>query len=141
LLDKGYHVRGVDVLRFGGESLLGVLDHERFEFQKVDVRDSRAMAATMDGVWAVVHLAAIVGDPACRQEPELARETNLEASKTLYELANDAGVRRLVFASTCSNYGKMTDPNAYVDETSELQPVSLYAETKVAVEQYLLGQP
>jgi len=141
LLDKGYRVHGVDVLRFGGESLLGVLDHERFEFQNLDVRDSHAMATTMDGVWAVVHLAAIVGDPACRQEPELARETNLEASKALYELANDAGVERFVFASTCSNYGKMTDPSAYVNETSELRPVSLYAETKVAVEQHLLGQP
>jgi len=139
LLEKGYQVRAVDSLRFGGESLLGVLDHEGFEFRKADVRDAAAMAEAVEGVWAVVHLAAIVGDPACRQEPELARSTNLEASKALYELADAAGVRRFVFASTCSNYGKMADPSAYVNEGSELRPVSLYAETKVAVEQHLLG--
>ena len=50
------------------------------------------------------------------------------------------GVERMVFASTCSNYGKMEDPDKFVTEESQLAPVSLYAETKVAVEQFLLGQ-
>lgn len=139
LLARGFRVRAVDSLLFGGESLLGVLDDDRFEFHKADVRDGAAMTDALKGVWAVAHLAAIVGDPACRRQPELAKSVNLGASLALYEAADKAGVERFVFASTCSNYGKMADPDAYVDETSELRPVSLYAETKVAVERYLLG--
>ena len=106
-----------------------------------DVRDDDAIRNAMTGVWAVAHLAAIVGDPACRQEPELARSVNLDASKRVYEAAEVAGVERFIFASTCSNYGKMADPDAFVTEESELNPVSLYAETKVEFEQFLLSRP
>ena len=90
------------------------------------------------GVDAVVHLAAIVGDPACSRDPQLAREVNLNASMNLIQASREAGVKRFVFVSTCSNYGKMADSNSFVDESSPLNPVSLYAETKVAVERYLL---
>jgi len=87
---------------------------------------------------AVVHLAAVVGDPACARQPDLARVVNLQASLALIEESQRAGASRFLFASTCSNYGKMKDANEYVDEESELRPVSLYAETKVAVEKALL---
>jgi nucleoside-diphosphate-sugar epimerase len=90
---------------------------------------------------AVVHLAAVVGDPACARQPDLARAVNLEASLTLVEQSRQAGVARFIFASTCSNYGKMTSTSSYVDEDSPLQPVSLYAETKVHVERALLDSP
>jgi nucleoside-diphosphate-sugar epimerase len=86
----------------------------------------------------VVHLAAIVGDPACSRQPDLARAVNLQASLALMEESQRAGVSRFLFASTCSNYGKMKDANQFVDEETELSPVSLYAETKVAVEKELL---
>jgi nucleoside-diphosphate-sugar epimerase len=95
----------------------------------------------MEGIDCVAHLAAIVGDPACAKQPDLARSTNLEGSKILYNMANAAGVSKFVFASTCSNYGKMEDPDTFVTEESALAPVSLYAETKVGVEQFLLSQP
>jgi nucleoside-diphosphate-sugar epimerase len=88
---------------------------------------------------AVVHLAAVVGDPACARDPGLARSVNLEASLSLIEESRRAGVQKFIFASTCSNYGKMKDPDCYVDEDSELHPVSLYAETKVVVEKALLA--
>ena len=88
---------------------------------------------------AVVHLAAIVGDPACARDPVLARSVNLEASLSLIEESRRSGVQRFIFASTCSNYGKMKDPDRFVDEESELSPVSLYAETKVAVEKLLIS--
>jgi nucleoside-diphosphate-sugar epimerase len=87
---------------------------------------------------SVVHLAAIVGDPACARESDLARETNLVASLSLLEMSREAGIGRFVYASTCSNYGRMSDPSRYVDETSALVPLSLYAETKVAVEESIL---
>jgi nucleoside-diphosphate-sugar epimerase len=138
LLAAGHHVRVLDALLHGGTSLLGVWAHPEFEFLKGDVRDEATVRRAVDGRDAVVHLAAIVGDPACGREPGLAREVNLDASLSLIELSREAGVQRFVFASTCSNYGRMKDPSEYVDETSELSPVSLYAETKVAVERALL---
>jgi nucleoside-diphosphate-sugar epimerase len=137
LLNKQYNVTVVDQLLSGGESLISYLEHPNFTFVKADIRDQEAMKPLLNGKDIVIHLAAIVGDPACAQNPELAISTNLEGSKRLYELADAAGVQRFIFASTCSNYGKMADPNAYVDENSELRPVSLYAETKVAFEQFL----
>jgi nucleoside-diphosphate-sugar epimerase len=139
LLARGYRVRALDLLLFGGESLLGVYGHERFEFIQADIRDVDAMAQALAGVDAVVHLAAVVGDPACAKQPELAREVNWGASKELFDLArNSTQVKRFVFASTCSNYGKMKD-QSYVDENSPLRPASLYAELKVEFERYLLS--
>ena len=68
----------------------------------------------------------------------MARAVNLDAALALIKESQRAGVSRFLFASTCSNYGKMNDADKYVDEETELRPVSLYAETKVAVEKALL---
>lgn len=138
LLNSGQEVRVLDSLLHGGRSILGVWAHPRFEFTQGDIRDKETVRAALEGVDAVVHLAAIVGDPACARNPELARAVNLEAPLFLLEEARARGVSRFIFASTCSNYGKMEDPSKYLDETSELRPVSLYAETKVAVERAIL---
>jgi nucleoside-diphosphate-sugar epimerase len=139
LLAAGHKVRILDRLSYGGESLLGVWSHPDFEFAHGDIRDRETVRNAVSDCDAVVHLAAIVGDPACAREPETARAVNLEASMNLIEESRRSGVHRFVFASTCSNYGKMKDSSQYVNEESELQPVSLYAETKVAVEKSLLG--
>lgn len=141
LLDKGYQVRVMDNLMYGGEPIIDLLNLPNFEFTKGDIRNEADVRVAMYGIDCVAHLASIVGDPACAKHPELAKTTNLEGSKLLYSIANEMGVSKFVFASTCSNYGKMSDPEAYVTEESETAPVSLYAETKVAVEQYLLSQP
>ena len=138
LLAEGHQVRVLDSLAHGGESLLGAWCHPGFEFVRGDIRDRATVKAAVSGRDAVVHLAAIVGDPACARNPDLAREVNLDASLQLIEESKRAGVARFVFASTCSNYGRMKDADRYVDEESELSPVSLYAETKVAVEMALL---
>ncbi|HEY9428675.1 MAG TPA: NAD(P)-dependent oxidoreductase [Gemmatimonadaceae bacterium] len=138
LLNRGSRVRVLDSLMHGGDPLLGSWAHPCFEFVKGDVRDAAAVRDALEGMDAVVHLAAIVGDPACARNPDEAKAINLEASLALIDAAKKAGVSRFVFASTCSNYGKMKDPDGYVDEGSELSPVSLYAETKVAVEHALL---
>jgi nucleoside-diphosphate-sugar epimerase len=138
LLAAGHQVRVLDHLAHGGESLLGVWCHPAFEFTRGDIRDRTTVRAAVAGRDAVVHLAAVVGDPACSRQPDLARATNLEASLMLIEESQHAGAGRFIFASTCSNYGKMTDSNQYLDEESKLSPLSLYAETKVAVEAALL---
>jgi len=138
LLENGYAVRGMDILNFGGESLLSIYNHPHFEFIKGDIRNDYDLIKGLNDVWGVVHLAAIVGDPACAKQPELATETNLIASKKLLDSCNKReNVQRFVFASTCSNYGKM-DGNGFVNEDSPLKPISLYAELKVRFEKYLL---
>lgn len=138
LLADGHRVTVYDVLLHGGQSLLSYWNHPGFDFVHADIRDRRTLFTALRDVDAVVHLAAIVGDPACARQPQEAREINLGGSFELLEQCRRAGVSRLVFASTCSNYGKMADPHVYVDESSNLAPVSLYAETKVQFEKTLL---
>jgi len=139
-LSGDYKVRVLDNLSFGGESLLPVMSHPGFEFQRGDIRRPQDIATAVAGMDAIIHLAAIVGDPACAKDPALAEAVNGEAPRRLLTTALDEGVRRFVFASTCSNYGRMSTPDEMVDETSPLNPVSLYAELKVGFEQHLLEQ-
>jgi nucleoside-diphosphate-sugar epimerase len=134
LLASGHRVRVVDSLVHGSvPSLLLAWGHGRFEFVRADVRDREACRTSLRDAGAVVHLAAIVGDPACARQPDQAREVNLEATRALLDDAEAAGVERFVFASTCSNYGRL-DGEAFATEDFPLRPVSLYAETKVAAE-------
>ena len=140
LLNKGYQVRAFDSLKFGGDALIDVMLNPDFEFMLGDVRNADDVKKALEGIDGIAHLAAIVGDPACKKYSDEANETNWAASVALFEAAEKAGVKRFVFASTCSNYGKMSDPNSFVTETSELNPVSLYAELKVKFEKYLLEQ-
>jgi len=140
LLAGGHEVIGVDSLMFGGESLIGVYNDPGFFFYKADIRDLGQMTKILEQAEAVVHLAAIVGDPACAKQPELAKSTNWEGSKGLLEAAQkQENIKRFIFASTCSNYGKMQG-DGYIDEESPLNPISLYAELKVKFEQLLLSQ-
>jgi nucleoside-diphosphate-sugar epimerase len=139
LLNRGHRVRVLDSLLHGGESLLGLLPQSDFEFIAGDLRSQSVRDQALANMEAVVHLAAIVGDPACKRQPDLAVAVNREATLGLWAQAQEAGLDRFVFASTCSNYGKMADPACHLTENSELKPVSLYAESKVAVEQALLG--
>ncbi len=139
LLARGHRVRVLDSLLHGSvSSLLLVWGHEGFEFVRGDIRESAVRRTALDGVDTVVHLAAIVGDPACAREPKMARRINLEATQLLLAEARTAGAERFLFASTCSNYGKM-DSVEYATEEFELRPVSLYAETKVAAELAVLA--
>ena len=138
LLERNYKIRGLDVLSFGGESLISVFNHPNFEFIRGDIRHKLTIEKALHGVTDVVHLAAIVGDPACVKQPELANQINWLASKQLFDYCCDRGVNQFIFASTCSNYGKMKD-NSFVNEDSELRPVSLYAELKVRFENYFLN--
>lgn len=140
LLKQNYYVRVLDNLSFGGEAIVELLNDENFDFVKGDIRNKEDLVKAMKDIDYVAHLASIVGDPACAVNPELTKDVNLNGAKLTYDTANEMGVKSFIFASTCSNYGKMKDSNAFVDETSELAPVSLYAETKVEFENYLLSQ-
>jgi nucleoside-diphosphate-sugar epimerase len=139
LLARGCRVVAADALLFGGEALLDLLSHPLFAFEKSDisVQEEVDQLLARHRVDAVVHLASIVGDPACKAQPELAERTIWHGSRHLFEACERRGVERFVFASTCSNYGKMEGQDV-VDEEAPLRPVSLYAELKVRFEQYLL---
>ncbi|HEY7302845.1 MAG TPA: NAD(P)-dependent oxidoreductase [Bryobacteraceae bacterium] len=137
LLDAGYSVRVLDSLRYGGESLLGAWTHPSFNLVSSDIRDRGAVRRALQDIETVVHLAAIVGDPACARQPNEAMEVNLCASQQLLDECRRSGAKRFVFASTCSNYGKPVNPTVHLDEQSELTPVSLYAETKAQFEKTL----
>ena len=139
LLQDNFRVVALDNLSFGGESLLSFWGNPAFTFIKGDIRNDDDLRAALKDVDYVCHLAAIVGEPPCKKYPELALEVNWNASVRLYELCEEAGVERFVFASTCSNYGKMAVANSLLDETAELNPISLYSETKVNFEKYLLS--
>ena len=139
LLAAGHEVRAFDVLLHNQEEVAGQLEELGAEVVLGDVRDPDARRRALDGADAVVHLAAIVGDPACARDPELSNEVNVLGSEAIATDAASLGVERLVFASTCSNYGRMADPTVPIDESGELRPVSLYAEQKVGMERELLG--
>jgi nucleoside-diphosphate-sugar epimerase len=136
LLDAGHTVAGLDCLRFGGTALLGSYLTGRFSLTRGDIRDRTLVARVFADADAVVHLAGIVGDPACAAEPDLACEVNFDAAVALHEAAGRAGVARFVFASTCSVYGHCAYP---ADEAAPLNPLSLYAQNKVDAETQLLG--
>lgn len=140
LLKKGYFVRVLDSLKWGGESLFDVMTNDNFQLIKGDVRNIDDIKKSLENIHAVVHLAAIVGDPACSKFSSEANETNWDGSVNLYNESLKANVDRFIFASTCSNYGKMKNSNEYVIETSDLNPVSLYAELKVKFEKFLLDE-
>jgi nucleoside-diphosphate-sugar epimerase len=102
-----------------------------------DVRNSNDLASALKGVDAVVHLAGLVGDPACNAAPNLAWEINYLGIINLTKACRKAGVRRFVFASTCSNYGLQFYDD--MDEMAPLNPQSIYAQTKIQSEHYLLS--
>jgi len=144
LLRQNYQVTVADSLLFGGESIVSFLPHPNFNFVKTDVTEKRAIKDALKPEWqkpdAVIHLAAIVGFPACQAVgKQVAWKYNVEAVKMVYEQAADLGVERFVFSSTYSNYG-LSEGGKPVTEDSPLNPQSLYAETKIAAEEFLLSQ-
>jgi nucleoside-diphosphate-sugar epimerase len=139
LLAAGRTVRVLDVLLHGQEQLAAGLEARGVEVIRGDLRDAGARRTALAGVDEVIHLAAIVGDPACGRDPEVSHAVNVEGTRALLDDAKAAGVRRFVFASTCSNYGRMANPTVPIAEDGVLAPVSLYAEQKVAMEKMILA--
>jgi nucleoside-diphosphate-sugar epimerase len=139
LRERGREVRVLDLLAHGQRHVAERLQELGVEILEGDIRDESARSAALENAAALVHLAAIVGDPACARDPELSQAVNVAGTRVIAEEARDAGVRHMVFASTCSNYGRMTDPTVPIDETGELAPVSLYAEQKVEIERFLMS--
>ena len=133
LLQKGFDVTVVDNLMYHQDSLLGNALAKNFHFILGDTRDEAVMKSAINNADAIVHLAAIVGEPACRMHPDLAKSVNLEASKLINKLRSKD--QAIIFASTGSNYGKV---DGICTEETPLNPLSLYGETKTAAEKQFL---
>jgi nucleoside-diphosphate-sugar epimerase len=131
LLGVGMRVSILDAMHFGEEALGKAIGHPRLALIRDDFRHIEVLARAMSGVDSVVHLGGLVGDPACAIDPDLTIDVNIRATKLIGEIAKAQGVRRLVFASSCSVYGACDE---VVDETSHFNPQSLYARSKVASE-------
>jgi nucleoside-diphosphate-sugar epimerase len=136
LLDAGHQVTVFDVLRSGGQGLLACFQDQRFRFVRGDVRDQQTVTRHIADVDAVVHLAAIVGFPACRKYPELAQETNVAGTQSVVAAMRNDQV--LIYASSGSNYGAVED---MCTEESPLNPTSFYAITKTDGERIGLQHP
>jgi nucleoside-diphosphate-sugar epimerase/uncharacterized membrane protein YiaA len=136
LLQKGYSVRVLDALLYGEEPVADLVAHPRFHLLKGDSRDVGEVFQAMLDMDAVVHLGELVGDPACTVDEKLTLEINLAATRMVAEAARGYGIKRFIYASSCSVYGAGRD---ILNERSALQPVSLYAEAKIGSEQALLA--
>jgi nucleoside-diphosphate-sugar epimerase len=133
MLADGRRVRVLDSLLYdNGAAVAELAEDPLFEFVRGDVRSPEDVRGALEGIEDVVILAALVGDPVCKAHPEMAEQVNLGGARNVLDAAADAGASRLVFASTCSNYGLRTDEPAR--EEDDLHPLSLYAETKVQME-------
>lgn len=134
LLHQGHRVRVFDNLMFGGRAILPCFAFPTFEFIRGDVRDAAALREVVKDVDAIIHLAALVGYPACRKDPRLAEEVNAGGSRLVNEARSPS--QMLVFASTGSNYGALVGDMCRED--MPLNPLSVYGKTKTAAEAIFL---
>lgn len=136
LLDNGYEVRVMDSLMYGGSGLLPAVGRKGFDFVKGNVCDPDDVKTAAKDCEVVIHLAAIVGFPACRKHPELAEQVNVVGTHTVAQVVGPE--RLMLFASTGSNYGALTDE--VCTEETPLNPLSHYGKTKTAAERFLLDR-
>ncbi len=139
LLAEGFDVTVFDRLLYGAEALLAFRGTRRFRLVKGDVRNHEAVRAVLAGVDAVIHLAAIVGEDACNVDRAASWSTNVDGTRAVMDAVARVGTKRLIFASTCSNYG-VAAPGELATEAAQLNPLSDYAKAKVECERYILGR-
>jgi len=135
LLNQGHEVRVLDNMMYGGDALIPNFTNPSFEFVRGDILDPDALGDALRDMEVIIHLAAIVGYPACRRNKRLAEEVNLEGSQLVNEMR---GRDQLVlFASTYSNYGLIIKEEHCTEETP-LNPMTTYGRTKAEAEKLFL---
>lgn len=135
LLEKGFHVKVVDLYLYGDHVLDQVKGHQKLEEIKGDIRDSNLLKKTIPGCDAVIHLACISNDPSFELNPELGKSINLDAFGPLIETSKEHGVKRFIYASSSSVYGVKNIPD--VTEDVPLDPLTDYSKFKAQCEDIL----
>ncbi len=135
LVEKSFDVKVVDTLVFGDDGISSLIKNKKIEFYNIDIRHTHELDKILENVDCVIHLAAIVGEPLCKRIPEAAKQINEFATKNLINSCKKNNVKRFIFASTCSNYGSSSK---IVDESSTVNPLSLYSECKINSEKFIL---
>jgi len=138
LIYNGYNIKILDNLMYGTKGIEEFKDNDKFELIEGDIRNVQDILRAMRNVDSVIHLAAIVGDPASNLDPEETIEINHSSSKVIAGLAKYKHIKRFVFASTCSVYGSNTSEEP-LSETSPTNPLSLYAKMKLKSEDSILS--
>lgn len=133
LLERGYQVTVYDLFKYGASPLLFLSNHPNLRLVKGDICDKELMKSCLETVDAVVHLAAIVGYPACDGNQDEARRTNVVGTKVLTSVLKPH--QKIVYASTGSCYGAIEET---CTEETPICPISLYGETKAKGEEIIL---
>ena len=136
LIKLDFEIICLDLLIYGEDSIKSFRNYHKIKFIKIDIRNIEEIEKYFKGIDTVIHLAAIVGDKPCEAASSMAYQINFVSTKNIFAISQKNNVKKFIFASTCSNYG-VSDPNIFADENSKLNPVSLYAETKIDCENYL----
>lgn len=136
LLDDGHRVTVLDNLTFGLDGLLVNFSNKNFKLINESVYQSGFIKKNLDSFDFVIHLAAIVGYPACKKDPELAEKINKIATEQICDLLVKKN-KPILYASTGSNYGAVV--GEICNEETKLNPVSVYGETKTAAEKIVQG--
>ncbi len=137
LLAAGYKVKVFDKLMFGRKSIEGLFKNPNFQFIQGDILDTKKLEKEFFDVDAVVHLAAIVGEAACSAKQDLAIRTNYSGTVQMARLCKSYGIKRFIYTSTCSTYGKIEEENVMREDATS-RPVDFYGETKIYAERELL---
>lgn len=137
LLEKGHAVVVFDNLSLGGDAIIDLLSHKKFQLIPGDIRNRRQVKAALENVDCVVNLAALVGESSCNKDPKETNDINYKGAKHLCDLSKELGIKRFIQISTCSNYG-ISDTKHPATENSPLYSNSTYSKTKIAAEEYVI---
>lgn len=129
LLKEGFNVKVMDSLLYGFEP------DDRYDFIRGDTRNESDVRRAMEGVDYVIHLAALSNDPSVEVSPDKGIEINYNGTKLTAQIAKKMGVKRFIFPSSCSVYGNTSED--IIAEHGKVGPLTLYAHTKLASEEYL----
>tara|TARA_B110000014_G_C20124248_1_gene597552 strand:+ start:2250 stop:3278 length:1029 start_codon:yes stop_codon:yes gene_type:complete len=137
LLNQNFNIKIIDSLVYGSDGISNYFSNDSIEFINSDIREIQNTPSIFHDVDCIIHLAAVVGEPLCKKIPLAAKQINEFATKNLIKLSKKSGIKRFIFASTCSNYGSSEN---VVNENSPVSPLSLYSECKVNSEKFLLSE-
>ena len=137
-LENNYEIISYDNLIYKQNNNKESYKNPYYKFINADIRDTLKIRENLKNINGVIILAGLVGDPITKKYPDLSKEINQKGIKNLIDECTLASIENVIFVSTCSNYGLITD-NKFAKEDHELNPLSSYARDKVDIEKYILS--